>query len=193
MPRLPRQAGVRQGKRRPAKRNHRALLDFGRVISVINGRHRAMPLDRPALRYRQKRNVMRNIIAVALAVMLAMPVNAQDFDKGLDAFERGDYAAALQEWRPLAEQGSPRAQYRLGVMYAYGILVTKDYKKAHEWYEKAARQGNAQAAYELGLMYEIGRGVVEDRHMAAYWYQQGALRGHGPSQEKFSRFQRYLR
>lgn len=136
---------------------------------------------------------MRNVLAAILAVTLTVPAIAQDFDKGLDAYKRGDFAAALQEWRPLAEQGSPPAQYRLGTMYAYGIVVPKDYKTAREWYERAARQGDAQAAYELGLIYEIGRGVIEDRHRAAYWYQQGALRGHGPSQEKFSRFERYLR
>jgi len=136
---------------------------------------------------------MRNVLAVTLAVTLTVPALAQDFDKGLDAYQRGDYAAALQEWRPLAEQGFPSAQYRLGTFYAYGIFVVKDYKVARGWYEKAARQGDAPAAYELGLMYEIGRGVVEDRHWAAYWYQQGALRGHGPSQEKFARFERYLR
>lgn len=136
---------------------------------------------------------MRNALAAALAVMLTVPVVAQDFDKGLQAYDRGDYAAALQEWRPLAEQGVSGAQYRLGVFYAYGIVVAKNYKTARKWYEKAARQGDAPAAYELGLMYEIGRGVVEDRHMAAYWYQQGARHGHRPSQEKFARFERYLR
>ena len=30
---------------------------------------------------------------------------AQDFAKGEEAFDRGDYATALKEWRPLAEQG----------------------------------------------------------------------------------------
>lgn len=136
---------------------------------------------------------MRAFIFAALAVVLAVPVAAQDFDEGLAAYERGDYATALQVWRPLAEQCSAAAQYRLGVMYAYGIVVDKDYKKARAWYEKAARQGDPRAAYELGLMYELGRGVIEDRHQAAYWFQQGALAGHGPSQEKFSRFERYLR
>jgi len=136
---------------------------------------------------------MRSLLAAVLAVFPTVQVIAQDFDKGLAAYARGDYAVALQEWRPLAEQGAPAAQYRLGVMYANGIRVEKDFKKARAWYEKAARQGEARAAYELGLMYEIGRGVVEDRHQAAYWYHEGALRGHGPSQEKFSRFERYLR
>jgi hypothetical protein len=31
-------------------------------------------------------------------------LSAQDFNKGLEAAERGDFAMALQEWRPLAEQ-----------------------------------------------------------------------------------------
>tara|TARA_B100001250_G_C19513946_1_gene662965 strand:- start:387 stop:563 length:177 start_codon:yes stop_codon:yes gene_type:complete len=29
-----------------------------------------------------------------------------DFQKGLDASERGDYATALREWKPLAVQGN---------------------------------------------------------------------------------------
>ena len=43
---------------------------------------------------------------VSLAIGFAgSAVGAQDFDKGLAAAERGDYASALAEWRPLAEQG----------------------------------------------------------------------------------------
>ena len=49
-------------------------------------------------------------ITLALATMLSFmaftPVAAQDWDKGNDAFEAGDYATALKEWRPLAEQGN---------------------------------------------------------------------------------------
>ena len=47
--------------------------------------------------------------------------------KALDAFDRADYQAALQEWRPLAEQGQACAQNNLGSMYHlrrdYGISV----------------------------------------------------------------------
>ena len=45
-----------------------------------------------------------------------MPAIAQDFDKGLAAAQRGDYAAALQEWRPLAERGNVDAQFNLDWM-----------------------------------------------------------------------------
>ena len=50
-------------------------------------------------------------------MMLAAPISAQDFQKGLEAYENGDYATALKEWTPLAEGGNSRAQFNLGVMY----------------------------------------------------------------------------
>ena len=34
------------------------------------------------------------------------------FAEGLAAYEPGDFATALQEWRPLAEQGHAKAQIR---------------------------------------------------------------------------------
>jgi hypothetical protein len=49
---------------------------------------------------------MRHILAMTLAVLLsagaAGAAGAQDFNAGLEAANRGDYAAALKEWRPLA-------------------------------------------------------------------------------------------
>ena len=53
---------------------------------------------------------MRHLLAAALAVMLSLPVAAQDFNKGGEAYLRGDYETALREWGPLAEQGDAAAQ-----------------------------------------------------------------------------------
>ena len=47
-------------------------------------------------------------------MVLSAPVAAQDFQKGLAAYQAGDYATALQEWTPLAEAGNADAQYNLG-------------------------------------------------------------------------------
>ena len=63
----------------------------------------------------------------SLILMIAAPVAAQDFDKELAAARSGDFATALKEWRPLAEQGKARAQYNLGVMFATGQGVRQDY------------------------------------------------------------------
>ncbi len=77
---------------------------------------------------------------------------------GMEAYDKGDYATAFEEWRPLAEQGDANAQYNLGVMYNHARGVPQDYEKAFHWYSKAAEQGHASAQYNLGLMYELGQG-----------------------------------
>ena len=74
---------------------------------------------------------------------------AQDFNKGLKAAQSGDFATALKEWKPLAEQGDAVAQSNLGVMYEKGKGVTQDYAEAVKWYRKAAEQGNASAQLNL--------------------------------------------
>lgn len=70
---------------------------------------------------------------------------AQDLWAGVTAYNAGDYATALGEWMPLAEQGDATAQNNLGVMYEYGLGVPKDDAEAVKWYRMAAEQGNALA------------------------------------------------
>ena len=65
-------------------------------------------------------------LALVLALLVALPATAQDFQKGLAADKRGDYATAIREWRPLAEQGNADAQYNLGVMYDNGHGVPQN-------------------------------------------------------------------
>ena len=67
-----------------------------------------------------------------------------DLQKGLDAANRGDFATALREWRPLAEQGDASAQNNLGFMYVYGKGVLQDYVRAHMWFNIAASSGGSK-------------------------------------------------
>ena len=51
------------------------------------------------------------IIPVLLfSLFLGLPSYSSDFDKGLTAYNNGDYATALKEWKPLAEEGDVDAQ-----------------------------------------------------------------------------------
>ena len=75
---------------------------------------------------------------------------AADFQAGFAAAQKGDYAAALREWTPLAEQGDAVAQFNLGVMYQQGQGVSQDYQTALKWYALAAEQGDAKAQLVLG-------------------------------------------
>lgn len=121
---------------------------------------------------------LRFPIALLLSlVCFAVPAWA-DFQAGMDAKNRGDFAKALREWRPLAEQGEARAQFYLGMLYENGDGVPEDYGKAREWYEKSAAQGDANAQFYLGLMSAFGRGASMDLVQAHMWYSLAAGNGH---------------
>lgn len=83
---------------------------------------------------------MRRIVS-ALLLLVASSSAAADFTAGLEAYLRGDYAMALREFRPLAEQGNAAAQFSLGLMYANGEGVPEDDIQAYAWFNLAAAQG----------------------------------------------------
>ena len=118
----------------------------------------------------------RAALAVALVIALTGPTQA-DFDAGMAAFERGDYATALQELRPLAEQGHAEAQNFLGWMYRWGLGIPMDDTEAVKWYRKAAEQGIAEYMTRLAAMYLVGWGVRQDDVMAHMWYDLAAAAG----------------
>ena len=92
-----------------------------------------------------------------------------DFAKGFAAYESGDYATALKEWTPLAEQGNADAQLLVGSMYYAGEGVIQDYKTAVKWFTRSAEQGDADAQSNLGVMFTLGQGVIEDKVYAHMW------------------------
>ena len=82
-------------------------------------------------------------LAVAGALLFSAGSAWADREEGVAAYERGDYATALQEWRLLAEQGDAKAQFNLGFLYRIGQGVNQDYQKACHWYLLSAEQGYA--------------------------------------------------
>ena len=86
-----------------------------------------------------------------------------------DAYKKGNYKAAFNEWLPLAEKGSADAQFNIAGMYAKGYGVMMDDNISFDWYKKAAEQGHPKAQYNLGLMYLIGSGATKSRSEAKHW------------------------
>ena len=104
-------------------------------------------------------------------------VIAQDFQKGWTAYQAGDMATALKEWRPLAEQGDSYAQNNLAIMYENGVGVLQDYAEAVKWYRLAAEQGHASSQNNLGVIYEYGNGVLQDNVRSHMWYNISSANG----------------
>jgi len=99
------------------------------------------------------------------------------WDDGNSAYERGDFAEALNIYTPFAERGLAFAQFNLGVMYDAGEGTPEDNKAAVKWYRLAAEQGHAGAQYNLGNMYSNGDGVSQNYEAAAKWWGLAAEQG----------------
>ncbi|MEX2648578.1 MAG: peptidoglycan-binding protein [Alphaproteobacteria bacterium] len=92
------------------------------------------------------------------------------------AYESRDYASAIRELEPLAEQGDVRAQELVGLMYRDGQGVPQDFVRAHQWLNLAAAVGQAEAATardELAERMERGQ-IAEAQRLAATWRPQSA-------------------
>ncbi len=79
----------------------------------------------------------RYLVLFLLLGLCAGTARADPMEAAIEAYESGDYETALEILRPLAEQGHPDAQFRLGTMFDNGLGLPKDAVKAEYWYNKA--------------------------------------------------------
>jgi len=103
--------------------------------------------------------------------------DAANYQEGIDAYAKGNFAVALEKFKPLAEDGNVVAQFNLGVMYRQGQGVPQDDKEAVAWWSKAAEQGHVEAQDNLGLRYARGQGVAQDWVQADKWFTIAAAAG----------------
>jgi TPR repeat protein len=102
-----------------------------------------------------------------------------EFSRGLSAFNLGDYAIALEIWRPLAERGEPRSEAGIGFMYHRGQGVPADDREAAVWLGRAAEQGQAEGQLMLGILFYYGRGVAQSYVRAYAWCDLAEINGNG--------------
>ena len=96
---------------------------------------------------------------------------------------RGKDAAAAYGWfLKAAEQGYPRAEYKVGVALQFAIGTPADPDKAVTWYRRAAEHGVTEAQYNLAYMIENAVGPAQSPQEAAHWYRRAAEGGFGPAQ-----------
>jgi uncharacterized protein len=120
-----------------------------------------------------------------LALTLSMTYSAAalaGYSEGLAAYQAKNYARAVKEFTPLANQGNRDAQHLLGLMYYTGQGLPQNYKQALGWFRKAAEQGIADAQYVLGAMYYTAKGTPQDNRQAVAWFRKAAEQGHADAQ-----------
>ncbi len=112
-------------------------------------------------------------LMTVLALVLPLAAHA-GFDEGVADYSVGDYTKAMEEFKPLADQGEVQAQYFVGFFYYRGYGVPADNAVAANWFRKAATQRDSRSAFYLGKMYEKGEGVERDLTQAHLWLSLSA-------------------
>lgn len=114
------------------------------------------------------------MLAGVAALAGAAPALA-DVRAGVEAWSRGDYAAAVAEWEGPAATGDADAMFNLAQAYRLGRGVAQNGARAEQLYARAAQGGHLQAADTYGLMlFQAGR------HAEALPYVQDAARRGDP-------------
>jgi len=112
------------------------------------------------------------LLAGMAAFAGAVPALA-DVKQGVDAWSRGDWAAAIAEWRAPAEADDPDALFNMGQAYRLGRGVPQDPAAAESYYLRAAQLGHLRAADTYGLLlFQDGR-----REQALPYVEDAARRG----------------
>ncbi|PCF94626.1 tetratricopeptide repeat protein [Vreelandella nigrificans] len=134
---------------------------------------------------------MRKVIQHTAAALILIPTvgAANNLEAGLAAYHAGEHETAMQELRPLAEQGDAEAQYRLGYMYNRGWGIRSNGVEALKWWHLAAEQGHLPAQYKIGDVYENSMndsfwGIERSREEARKWYLMAAEQGYTDAQIK---------
>ena len=97
------------------------------------------------------RKLLFTALALGAGLVASQPALA-DTKAGVDAWTRGDFAAAVKQWQVQAAKGDGDAIFNLGQAYRLGKGVPQDLTKAEQLFGQAAAMGHLQAADNYGLL-----------------------------------------
>ncbi|MDL2209346.1 sel1 repeat family protein [Desulfovibrio sp. OttesenSCG-928-O18] len=95
------------------------------------------------------------------------------------AYGKRDYAKAVSLLTPLAEGGSARAAFSLGLMAVRGHGMPMSTEKAEWWWVRSAKGGFPEAQYHLGLMHHQALRGARDPELIAHLWNLAAAQGQG--------------
>jgi septal ring-binding cell division protein DamX len=113
-----------------------------------------------------------------------------DYQAGFEAYQAGDFATAMAQWRATAREEPEADQlvyhrealYGLGMLYWKGEGVEPDLEVAAVWLKQAAEINHAGAQVKLGYLYSTGQGVPQNYAEARRWLLMAARQGDADAQ-----------
>jgi len=103
---------------------------------------------------------MLKTLLIASSILFSTMLHSNTLDDVHSAMQKGDFAVAFCQLKPLAESGNSEAQYNLGWMYHNGYGLRVNDNLALEWWQRASEQGNTDASFSIAILYNLGEGQV---------------------------------
>jgi TPR repeat protein len=122
--------------------------------------------------------------AFVLAASTAYAVSGDQttFNKGVAAYDSGQYEDAFKIFHDLAENDDLAAMRNVALMYRRGQGVPRNPQKALDWFERAAEAGLGTAQADLGVMLLDGEAGDPEPHEAIMWLTYASDAGHAGAQ-----------
>lgn len=120
-----------------------------------------------------------SLCVLAISLFFVGQSAAADLTTAQQAYRQKDYAVALREATPLAEQGNPDAQLLLARMFLMGQGVSRDPDQAIKWFRASADQGNADAEFFMSSYYLLPRRDIPE---GMKWLRLSAEQGNQDAQ-----------
>ena len=86
-----------------------------------------------------------------------------------------EMSGSIDTLRKRSEAGNPDGKFLLGIRYAEGVDVERDFSCATRLFLEAARQNHDLSAYFLGRYFLEGKGVPPNIWEAIYWFKRAHL------------------
>ena len=122
--------------------------------------------------------VSANALAAANANTEGAAIDfAAENEAARQAANNGNFSRARDIWSRLAQVGNAEAQTALGLMFARGDGVDRDYNQAYNWFSQAGEKGDNRALFAMGKMHFYGDGVTRDKQVARQYIERAAESG----------------
>jgi TPR repeat protein len=99
-------------------------------------------------------------------------------EQGNIFYNQKNYTKAMERWSAAANLGSAAARYNAGMLYEFGMGVSKDEGQAVQWYLLASQQGVVEAQAKVGAAYMLGAGgLAKNSQEGLKWLSAAAGNG----------------
>jgi len=140
---------------------------------------------------RHRFNLAFILLSLLFCCQTVIASSDDDYQQGLAAYIKGDYATAHGAWLKAAELKDPRAMFNIGLLHEQRRIANASSENADNWFIRASKHGYSAADYHLGMRWLAQGGMDEEANArlarasaAGYAPAKRRLGGQSTGQEK---------